>query len=489
MLFWAAKFWMTMGVLIACASGLRAQSNGGEVAGLSVIGAPQLVRCTPITLMPCISVTVTPSDGAGRPIAVALPAKDRLLEAVEIESDGAAISPFYVSSSSGSSQRPNIVLIELDISGSMNSLVSPGVTRFDSARTAISKYLDSMQEGVDQVAVVPFESHHVAPTIRAAVFTGKRQEAIAQLEAVPRPEANHNTALFQAVFTGVQTMQAEMAGLIKPGTPASDFQPRVIVMTDGKNEVMRGDDLDLLDGPLGMQQAAAQVASSGLDVIGIGFGRRSEIDTDALGRLSKRLFLATTGDELAQVLHATTPLRTSQLQITFLSPWGDRPSLASVDPQFVFSMMLPDGRRLLSPVARYLTPALGTPLYQRQATHEEMQSLIAARPPANSGWTAVLRGLLVFASYGAVLLLFCFWVPWLIWGNEYAQAWTRAGSTRNWGKDAGVKASGVQLRTVAHAPDGFDVEQVRKKQRRSAEQTTQIQPRGALSRAGGRDGS
>ena len=489
MLLRAAKFRLTMGVLLACAASLCAQGNGGEAAGLSVIRAPQLVRCTPITLIPCISVTVTPSNGAGRPIAVALPTKDRLLQAVQIESDGAAISPFYASSSSGSSQRPNIVLIELDISGSMNSPVSAGVTRFDAARAAISKYLGSMQQGVDQIAVVPFESHHVVPTIRAAVFTGKREEAMAQLQAVPRPEAKNNTALFQAVFTGVQTMQAEMAALSKPGTPASDFQPRVIVMTDGKNEVMRGDDPDLLDGPLGMQQAAANVASSGFDVIGIGFGNRSEIDTDALGHLSKRIFLATTGDELAQILHATTPLKTSELQITFLSPWGDRPSLASKDPQFVFSLTLPDGRRLLSPVARYLTPALGTPLYERQATYEEMQALIAARPPADSGWAAVLRGLLVFGGCGVALLLLWFWVPWLVWGNEYARAWALAGPTRKWGKDSGVKASAVQLRTVANAPDGFDAEQVRKSQQRSAEQTTQIHPRGSLSRVGaGPDG-
>jgi len=485
----AAKLWLTMGALSSCVACAYAQSNGEDVAGLSIVRAPQLVSCTPITLIPCLSVSVTPSNGAGRPIAVALPAKDRLLQAVQIESDGAAISPFYVSSNSGSSQRPNIVLIELDISGSMNSPVSPGVTRFDAARAAISKYLDSMQEDVDQIAIVPFESHHVVPTIRAAVFTGKRKDAMAQLQAVPRPEAKNNTALFQAVFTGVQTMQAEMAALVKPGTPASDFQPRVIVMTDGKNEVIRGDDPDLLDGPLGMQQAAADVASSGLDVIGIGFGDRSEIDTDALGRLSKRVFLAATGDELAQIFHATTPLRTSELQITFLSPWGDRPSLASKDPQFVFSINLPDGRRLPSPLARYVTPAMGAPLYERQATNEEMQALIAARPPADSGWEAVLRGLLVFGGWSVALLLLWFWVPWLVWGNEYARAWALAGSTRKWGKDAGVKASAVQLRTVANAPDGFDAEQVRKRQQRSAEQTTQVQPRSALSRVGaGRDG-
>lgn len=470
-------------LLLASAAGLHAQAD--HAVGLSVVSAPELVRCTPVSQTPCLSVVVSPSDSAGHPVAVGLPTKDRLLQAMQIESDGTSIAPFYVSAGAGvdASRRPNIVLIEVDISGSMNSPVSQGVSRFEAARTAIAKYVESMQEGVDQIAIVPFESHHVVPTIHAAVFTSSREEAMAQLKAMPQPTANNNTALFQAVFSGVQAMQTEMATLLKPGTTAADFQPRVIVMTDGKNEVARGDDPDLLDGPLGMQQAVAKVASSGLDVIGIGFGDRSEIDTEALQRLSKRMYLATTGDQLTQIFHATTPLQTANLQVTFLSPWEDRPSLASRDPQFSLTLTLPDGRKLMSPLTRYVTPAISTPLYQRAATPEEMAALIAARPAANSGWDAVLRGLLVFAGCGVLLLLLWLWVPRLIWGNEYAGNLAFAGAGRRWGKDAGVKASAVQMRTVANAPDGFDADQVRSKQQRSPGQITQVQPRSDFPKA------
>lgn len=480
----AAKFGIAMCVLLlAGAIGSRAQESGATA--LSVVHAPELVRCTPISMTPCLSVIVTPSNNAGQPVAVALPTKDRLLQSVQIDSNGEAIAPFYVSAGAGSdaTRRPNIVLIEVDISGSMNSPVSPGVSRFEAARTAIAKYVDSMQEGVDQIAIVPFESHHVVPTIRAAVFTSSRSEAMAQLKAMPQPAPNNNTALFQAVFSGVQAMQTEMATLVKPGTTAADFQPRVIVMTDGKNEVARGDDADLLDGPLGMQQAVAKVASSGLDVIGIGFGDRSQIDTQALQRLSKRIFLATTGDELVQILHATTPLQSANLQVTFLSPWSDRSSLASRDPQFSFSLTLPDGRRLMSVPVRYVTPAMGTPLYERTATPEEMSALIAVRPATSSGWDTVLRGLLVFAGCGTLLLLLWLWVPRLIWGSEYAGGLGAADAGRRWGKDMGVKASAVQMRTVANAPDGFDADQLRSKQQRSAGQITQVQPRTEYSKA------
>jgi hypothetical protein len=86
-----------------------------------------LVQCAPVSLIPCFSVVLAPSDRTGKPVPVALPSRDRLLQSVQIESDGARIAPFYFSSGFGrdSSQRPNVVLIEVDISGSMNSLVSP----------------------------------------------------------------------------------------------------------------------------------------------------------------------------------------------------------------------------------------------------------------------------------------------------------------------------------------------------------------------------
>jgi Mg-chelatase subunit ChlD len=491
---WALKVRMTANAFVLlsaiyssaqnAAPKVETPSSGGAVQ-LFPVSAPMLVQCAPVSLVPCFSVVLTPADRTGKAVPVGLPSKDHLLQAMRVQSDDTTIGPFYVTSGSGvdSSQRSNIVLIEVDISGSMNSGVSAGVSRFDAAQAAIAKYLESMQEGVDQIAIVPFESHHVASTIQAAVFTSKRDEAMAQLKALPKPDAKNNTALYQAVYTGVQSMQTEMALLVKPGTTASDFQPRVIVMTDGKNEVARGDDPDLLDGPLGMQQAVAKVAASGLDVIGIGFGDRKGIDTEALQRLSKRIFLATTGDELTQIFRETTPLKTSDLQVTFQSRWPDRPSLMSRDPEFVFALTLPDGRSLSSPPMRYAGPAMGTPIYERQASAEEMQALIATRPPANSGWDTVVRGLLVFVGCGVVLLLLWFWIPRLIWGNQYAGNLAAVGAGRRWGKDAGVKASGVQMRTVNSAPDGFDADQVRAKQQRSAGQITQVQPRGEVAKS------
>jgi Mg-chelatase subunit ChlD len=492
-------------LLLGCAAFAFVQSSLGQ-AGVIQAGAPfsepaqtpdyssmqlfsvtppVLVQCAPVSQAPCFSVVLTPADRDGKPVPVALPSKDRLLQSIQVQSSGLTLSPFYASTGTGSdaSRRPNIVLIEVDISGSMNSPVSGGVTRFDAAKSAIAKYIESMQEGVDQIAIVPFESHNVVPTIRAAVFTGKREEAMDQLNALRSPGPKNNTALYQAVYSGVQSMQDEMETLVKPGMTEADFQPRVIVMTDGKNEVMRGDDADLLDGPYGMQQAVAKVSASGLDVVGIGFGNRGEIDADALQHLAKRVFFATTGDELVQIFRGTTPLKVANIQVTFQSAVTDRFSLGAQDSQFVFTLILPDGHRLASQPLRYLAPAIGTPLYTRQAAPEELKALILTRPAADSGWNTVIRSFLVLAICAVVLIVLWFWIPRLIWGDQFHGNLASTGLDRRWSKDMGVRASAVQMRTVEDQPGGFDAKQVLAGQQRSAGQTTQVFPRNEPAKA------
>jgi Mg-chelatase subunit ChlD len=484
------------GLLLACVAAVSAQTppnqsapadTGATSTGLVQtpdyssmqllpVSHPGLVQCAPVSQIPCFSVVLTPADSDGKPIPVGLPSKDRLLQAIQVQANGVTLSPFYASTGTGSdaSRRPNIVLIEVDISGSMNSQVGNGVTRFDAAKSAIAKYIESMQDGVDEIAIVPFESHNVVPTIRAAVFTAKRSEAMAQLNALRSPGPKNNTALYQAVYSGIQAMQNEMETLVKPGMAEADFQPRVIVMTDGKNEVMRGDDADLLDGPYGMQQAVAAVSASGLDVVGIGFGNRGEIDADALQHLAKRVYFATNGDELVQIFRRTTPLKTANIQVTFQSPIVDRFSLGAQDLQFVFTMTLPDGNHLASPVVRFLAPAIGTPLYGRQANPEELKALILTRPAADSGWNTVIRSLLVLAACAVLLVVLWFWIPRIIWGDQFHGNLANLGPERRWGKDAGVRASAVQMRTVEDQPGGFDAEQVLAGQQRSAGQTTQM---------------
>jgi Mg-chelatase subunit ChlD len=459
---------------------LDATASGPPTA-LRVTEPLSLKDCSPVTTVPCFTLSISPVDEHGVPAGVRLPPQDRLLKAISVQTSSGALTPFYVKASTGAAAiaRPNIVLIEMDISGSMNREVSPGVSRFAAARQAIAGYLATTQDGVDEVAIVPFESHHVVPTLQAAVFTSKQEQALMQLKALPDPGLKNNTALYQAVFTGVDVLGAELARLEKGGTSRANLTPQLIVMTDGKNEVFHGDDPALLDGPLGLEQSSAKVHAAGFDVVGIGFGNPSEIDTEALHQLSTRTFLASDPLQLAHAFQSSTPAHPSTLDVAFLSPGSDRQSLAAQNSQFTVALHLLDGRNLVSPQVEYLPPAMAMPLYSGHISYEALQALSTFEPPASSGWSTVLRGLLVFAGLGVVLLLLWFWVPRIIWRGDLDGLATKSAQHR-WSKEPTVQASGVQVRS---APDGFGREASGEASQRTAAQITQVRLRTDLSSA------
>ena len=124
---------------------------------------------------------------------------------------------------------------------------APGATsRYAAIKDAVGRYVNAMQEGSDEIAIVPFESHNVVSTIHAAVFSSHKADVLAQLNALPQPGPKNNTALYQAVFTGVETMKNELTALERDGHTVAELQPHVLVMTDGKNEVFAGDDPNLM---------------------------------------------------------------------------------------------------------------------------------------------------------------------------------------------------------------------------------------------------
>lgn len=472
MKFRRAEIWVSLSAALALAFPCAAQEQAVTLRATQDV---QLIDCAPVTSIPCFRVALTPATTGGASAPVALPPKDRLLDSIRIDSRASSVTPFYVSTGSGpgSATQTRVVLIEVDISGSMNQQVAAGTTRIAAARSAIAAYLGSMQDSIDHVAIVPFESHNVIATIRSAVFSSKRSEALAQLKALPDPKAENNTALYQAVFSGVDTLQSEVNSLMRPGESAADFSPTLIVMTDGKNDLYRGDDAVLLDGPLGLQQAAAKVRAAGFDVIGIGFGEPSEIDTEALSKLSTRQYIATDPDQLARAFRAAVPLHTAEVQAAFLSPWPDPTLLAAQDTAFTLSLRLPGGRELRSPALRYIAPAMGTPIPVERASPEVLQALIASRPPASSGWEVLVRDLLIFAGFSVLLLCLWFWVPRLIWPND---ALIPAPSrSRKWGREQSVQASGMQVRT--NVPRGFEGVPSPEHQQRLPSQITQVQPR------------
>ncbi len=463
-----------------------AQTLTAPPAALSIVQGPRLVDCAPVSLSPCMSVVVTPATSAGTPAPVTLPPAAQLAGAFTLTGAEGPVTPFYASAGLGpdAAEHTNVVLLMIDISGSMNTPVAGGVSRFETAKIAIAQFLDGMQEGSDRVAIVPFESHSVIPTIRSAVFTTRKADALAQLRALPLPGAKNNTALFQAVFTGEESLGNELAVLQRGGASPNELQAHLIVMTDGKNDVTAGDDSQLLNGPLGLQQAAAQVQNSHLDTIGIGFGDRAGIDADALRRLSSpnRFFYATDAQQLLEALHVSRTAVSHAVALTWVLPEDSRIALTGRDAQFVPSMKLQDGTALTGPAIRYLMPATNAPVYDRKALPQELHALIDTHPEPSSGWSVVLVHALVYLGASAVMVLLWFWVPRLIWGERFQAAEARK---QRWTSDRpGVtSASGVQVRSTGGFPAGFTPEtQSANPLQRSAAQTTQLQPRGEFSR-------
>lgn len=471
---------------LTCATGAQTQNqaNASKPVSLMTVTAPRLVDCAPVSLAPCLSASITPVTAAGLPAPVRLPAAAQLASALRITGPSGEVTPFFASAGSGpdAGDHTNVVLLVIDISGSMNQPVAGGQSRFEAARSAIAQFLDGMQEGSDRVAIVPFESHNVVSTIHAAVFTTRKADALAQLKALPTPGNRNNTALYQAVFTGEESLRNEVDLLHRGGAGANDVQPHLIVMTDGKNEVMAGDDGGLLNSDLGLQQAAAQVQASHMDTIGIGFGDRSAIDTAALQRLSSpsRFFYAADAAQLLDALHVTRSATSHSVTMTWLLPEGSRAALTGRDQQWVPSLRLEDGTVLTGDALRLLVPATSAPVYDRKAMPQELSALIALHPALSTGWALVLTHGLLYLAAALLLLLLWFWVPRLVWGDRHLQAPAR---TERWSSDrSGVTAaSGVQVRSTP-APQGFGGELHASPLQRSAAQTTQIQPRGEFSK-------
>ncbi len=446
---------------------------------------PALVDCAPVTQVPCMTAGVTPVDEAGNPAPVTLPGNAELARDIKLRQGEHEITPFYASAGLGpdAQQHSNVALLLVDISGSMNEPAPGSPSRFAAVKSAVADFLTGMQEGTDRIAIVPFESHNVISTIRSAVYATTKNDALAQLNALPAPGSKNNTALYQAVFSGVQSLTEEVASLRREGHDGAELQPHLIVMTDGKNEVLAGDDAQLLNGDLGLQQAAAQVSASHLDVIGIGFGDQKAIDTAALQRLSRRFFYAADATQLLAALHSSRLASSHEIQMTWLLPENNRLALMGHDPEWTPELRMGGLPSLTGDAIRLTGPATSAPVYSRKAQAPELQALIAVQPSTDSGWSVVLIYYLLALAACTLMLVLWFWVPRLVWGERYLQA--VPARSKRWSNErpAVTSASGVQIRSSS-LPDGFEGAAMAGggPTQRSAAQTTQLQPRGEFSR-------
>jgi len=414
----------------------------------------QLVDCQPVSAIPCFTASFNTVDSNGVPYPVDFPRADSLLANLTMTADGGPVKVFYASTgSSKKSVRGRLALVLVDTSGSMARKLPTGETRFQAARSALAQFLDSFQDGVDEVAILPFESHDVTSTIRAASFAHTKEEALAQVKNIPEPQAHNNTALYSAVSLGLDVLNEHIhAAQGSGGTYAPETM--LVVMTDGRNEVLPGDDADLLSGPAGLDQVARKVSASRLQVIGIGFGQSNEVDLPALERIStERPYMAVDADNLKRIFEFTRKLLVDRIQVAFLSPWPDRASLAGKTVHFSASLVLPSGLHLTSNEAVFGTPQMGLPLFSGRAGQEELSALNTQMKSSETGWLTLLRPVFVFLGLGGLLLVAWFWIPRLVWPGQYIGSIAALKPAGKWASPTRPGQRPVQV--VKNLPPGF----------------------------------
>ena len=409
----------------------------------------RMVSCDPAASVPCFRIQLNIVDGQGKPLGLELPAPDKLASSLTVKIGEQEITPFYatIPSDATVATRGRVALILIDISGSMNRVLATGQTRFDAAKSALEHYLTGFQDGLDEVAIVAFESHGVVAGIKAAKFASTKDEALQQVNALPAPKPKNNTGLYSAVDVGLDVLKERLAGA---GGGAGAPEGLLVVMTDGANEVYKGDDPGLLAGDDGLALVGGRVAASGLNVVGVGFGDVSQIDEKALSRLSTKYYMASDLEGLKKIFTMARTVLRNRVRAMFASPWPDRASLAGRDLHVMARLKLPTGETLTSREKIWETPQIGVPLFAGKCEAPELLAAIHVSPPSGGGWMALLRPVLVFAGLGVLILILWLWVPRLAWPEQYIGI---APSSARWAEQA--QAGGGGARAAGPAPPGF----------------------------------
>jgi hypothetical protein len=178
----------------------------------------------------------------------------------------------------------------------------------------------------------------------------------------------------------------------------------------------------------------------------VGFGDPKEIDETALRQLSTRYYMTADAAKLASIFNVARTLLSSRIQATFASPWPDRASLAGKTLRISVRLKLASGQELGSEPKVWATPQIGVPLYEGHCDIDELKALYQ-RGPTSNGWISVLRPVLVFVGLGALLLILWFWIPRLVWPEQYIGVVP----TKRW---AGQKTR--DPKRPANAPPGFE---------------------------------
>jgi Mg-chelatase subunit ChlD len=415
---------------------------------------PRLVNCQPSLSQPVFRVRYNLVDNNGAPLPADF-GSQQLRDQLKLTIDERDTAPFHVSTQAPDTQsnRARIAVVLVDVSGSMTRRLASGVSRFEAVQAALQQFVQTFDEKSDQVAIVPFESHNVVSRIRSAVFAATKDDVIRQISALPAPQTTGNTAIYSSVVAGVELLTERLRQASTTGEQSAP-ETLLVIMTDGRNEVLAGDDPGLLDGPAGLARAAEAVKASGVQVIGIGFGDPGSVDQAALGQIATRSFMATDSERLRQAFVTAHRLLTDRISATFPSPLSDRASLQGRTLQIRASLQTNSGQRFTGPDQIWSAPQMGVPTYDDRCNPEELRAAIRPDLETGSRLLSIARPFLVFAGIGTLLLVLWFWVPRLVWHEQYIGQLPTPSRGR-WAEVTEAARADARPRPGQPAPPGF----------------------------------
>ncbi len=390
-----------------------------QVDHLEFADKPRLIECKD---QPCFRVLLNAVDAQGQPAALAL-ASSEPQKSVSVWEGTQKHPVFYLRSLSGEvTSRGTYTMILLDTSGSMNRrLPGTDATRFEAAKQALRRYLTHFQEGVDRLAIVPFESHQVASRIRSAAFSETTTSVHSQIALLPEPELKNNTALLTAIYEALPVLKKYKD---------EGYQVSLTVLTDGKNDVSGPTDDPGLFVASDFHTVWQRADEMRIQIVTIGFGERgASFDEKALRALAwpseSNYYYAGDQARLEQIFGAAREKLTNRMQLTFGPVRADKNELSGQSLLFRVFLLTKDERKLESRnEPAWSSPAIGSPSYEGGLDRDELAAFIL-RPVDQVGRNPFLSRLIwrsvITAVFACILAFLWFGLPRLIWPERYAQ--------------------------------------------------------------------
>ncbi len=402
---------IAIGLLIVASSAVPVLAQD---ARLEVSRKPQMIDCDG---QPCFRLEVNAVDAQGRAVALSEATKFEV-RAGERNVDVVDSRPLLGTDvqAANAARTRRVTLVLFDTSGSMNQRLPGGQTKFDMARGQLERLFQTFRDGVDQMAIAPFDSLQVTSRIRGATFQTTRAGLRGQVSRL-RVTPNGNTALFSAVHEGLQ--------VLKPRT-SEDSQISLVVFTDGMNDVGgSADDPGLLEGPGGLETVTRLSEETGVTVYTVGYGAPGvAFDEQAMQALAypdppktNNYFSASDQARLVEAFRNIEE-RIARAFRLFVAPVRERTAqLQGESLVFHVSAGTSSGE---SP--RWNGTPLMTPPAEGTMTEEERIAWIeyVAGRQRPAWWKApeVIR-MFVLVMYSAVIALLWFGLPRVFWPERY----------------------------------------------------------------------